>query len=292
MAITKLIDFPEVRQAFNFDCGVACLLAILRYYGHERYEADLVKSLKIDPELGIDIKKIVRVAKLFKLDAEYTTKLSIDDLKKTIDNNYPVIVLIEAWPSEDVDWKTDYAHGHYVVLIGYTSDDKFIFEDPFLFERGFMPITEFMDRWHGLDDDNKPEQHSAIIIKGKPQFTGKKAVHMEAKKKIDIKKIIREEVKKIKLSELVKWDVDDSYSYSELVNMKEPVLREVDDFAKLLNIDKHKAFVTQTNFGKVIEFPKTMSNLRIRVSREALSELSKTSRWFEVDVSTIRIAVR
>jgi hypothetical protein len=38
-----LLNFPDLRQIFNFDCGVTALQQVLIYYGIEKREVDVKK---------------------------------------------------------------------------------------------------------------------------------------------------------------------------------------------------------------------------------------------------------
>lgn len=43
----------------------------------------------------------------------------------------PIIILFQAWADEGTDYKNDFQHGHYVIVIGY--DSKYLyFEDPWI----------------------------------------------------------------------------------------------------------------------------------------------------------------
>jgi uncharacterized protein YvpB len=58
--------------------------------------------------------------------------VSLEELKRYIDNGYPVIVVVQAWADRYMtleDWRTTYDYGHYAVDIGY-QDKIFTFEDP------------------------------------------------------------------------------------------------------------------------------------------------------------------
>jgi predicted double-glycine peptidase len=181
-----LIDFVDLRQIYNFDCGVTALQQVLIYYGIEKREDELIKMLDIKKlsieEHGTEMSKIVEVAKYFGLDAEILQNLTINKIKKLIDEKIPPIILLQAWRdySEDnLDWEKDYKNGHYVIAIGY-NDNCIFFEDPASVYRTYLTFEEFEKRWHDLDDNNKTKiNHAAIIIRGEIKYSKKNIIHMD-----------------------------------------------------------------------------------------------------------------
>jgi len=96
--------------------------------------------------------------------------VSLDVVKQYIDNNYPVIVAVQAWAERYMtleDWKVDYDDGHYVIVIGY-NNGIIIFEDPASFRRTWMMEEEFLVRWHDIDPRAKEKfDHFAMVLLGK-----------------------------------------------------------------------------------------------------------------------------
>jgi predicted double-glycine peptidase len=185
MADKYIIDFPELRQISSFDCGVSALQSILIYYGFDEREDRLMK--KLSPKTtdiennGVLIKDIIRVAKTYGLQVELKRGLKAEDLIPYIKKDIPVMILVQAWRDDKSpkSWIKDYKDGHWVDAIGY-SINKIIFEDPSAVNRTFLTFNELNDRWHGVDDDNKPDEVSvAIIIKGKKKFKAGTIIHMD-----------------------------------------------------------------------------------------------------------------
>jgi len=120
--IVKL-DFPELRQVTNFDCGVTAVQQVLIYYGIEKREDELIKLLDTKKttiiEHGTKLSKMIEVFKYFALDAEVLRNSSLKEIKKLIDNKIPPIILMQAWRDYSVgnlDWIKDYSDGHYCFL--------------------------------------------------------------------------------------------------------------------------------------------------------------------------------
>ena len=181
----KIIEFPELRQAYNYDCGASALQSVLVYYGYQEREDKLLKKLKATRtdifDNGVKISEIVKVLKSYNLIVEVKRGLKAEDLPQYVDKEIPVIVLLQAWrdSKSPKSWKTDYVDGHYVVSIGY-NNNKIIFEDPSSYWRTFLTFNELDDRWHAIDDEGKNDPISvAIIVKGKKKFKANELKHMD-----------------------------------------------------------------------------------------------------------------
>jgi uncharacterized protein len=183
--ILGMLDFPELRQTYNFDCGVTCLQEIMCYYGIEERESFILDDLKaLDPKLlknGVKLTTVKKYAEKNGLKAEIKEGLNPKDLIALIDKKIPVIVLLQAWRDEKSpdNWIHDFIDGHYVVAIGYTKN-KIIFEDPSSFTRTYLSFRELSERWHDCaDDDEKKHIYGVgVIIKGKPKFRSNEINHM------------------------------------------------------------------------------------------------------------------
>jgi predicted double-glycine peptidase len=166
---SKILSFPTSRQDNTASCGSSAVQSILAYYGIDKRQDDLNKSLKISKD-GISYKDIVRLFKYYDLDVSAGI-MNIEMIKNYIDNNIPVIILIQAYSADKKYTKTEYKDGHYIVVIGY--DDKhFVFEDPSLNNKnGYLPFSELEVRWHGYGDTEKEKlENFGIAVIGKPKY--------------------------------------------------------------------------------------------------------------------------
>jgi predicted double-glycine peptidase len=162
----KLMQFPELRQAWDFDCGISCFQGVLFYYGFNVREADLVQELNVDPEIGVEPSTLINTAKRYGLKAFAKENMTIEDLKRNIDNGIPTLLIVQAWPDEPVDWENEYEWSHYVVAIGY-DERNIYFEDPASIIRAWLGFEELNKRWHTYVDQERKAQHYGIAFFGK-----------------------------------------------------------------------------------------------------------------------------
>jgi ABC-type bacteriocin/lantibiotic exporter with double-glycine peptidase domain len=176
----RLLNFPEFRQVYDYDCGANALQAILAYFGFDEAEGDIMDLLGTDKEWGTDPPEIIRVAQLYKIKTR-AGRFTIDKLKQAIDLGFPVLITLQAW-FEDLtkdDWAEEYNGGHYVICIGFT-DDKIIFEDPSSICRTYLTYNELDRRWHDIDRyKNKLEYWGCIFYGLEPQYPLNKVIHMD-----------------------------------------------------------------------------------------------------------------
>jgi hypothetical protein len=175
----KLMEFPELRQSRNYDCGASALQACLFYYGQEVREDDLIKELHVDPNIGAEPAEIIRVAIKYGITPIEVDNMTIDDLKIYVDRGVPVMMMVQAWPDEPVDWENEWDWAHWVVAIGY--DDKNIyFEDPASFKRTVLSYGELEKRWHAyLDQENKSYHYGIVMVGDEIGYKHTNVEHMD-----------------------------------------------------------------------------------------------------------------
>ena len=116
--------------------------------------------------------KMISVAESKGFQVEAKEHWSTGDVKRCIDEGFPVIVLLQAWAERTMtlqDWRNDYEHGHYAVVIGYAKG-VLLFEDPASFRRTWLREYEFVARWHDLDigRDRKYERFGMVLLGREP----------------------------------------------------------------------------------------------------------------------------
>lgn len=177
-AEVKVLDIPDTRQTFNFDCGAKAVQTILAYYGKDIREDNLIKALGTNVE-GTDVKNILKLFKKLGLRV-VEGQLTIEHLREAVKNGWPVLMPIQAWTDDllKTNWSSDVDDGHFVIAIGYRNGD-IIFEDPAAFEKQYLPEDELEERWHDFDSDGEKYDHYGIIVKGDPEYSSTKVKHME-----------------------------------------------------------------------------------------------------------------
>src|SRR3989344_2144803 len=173
----KWIDFPSLRQTFEYDCGAKAMHACLSYYGINTNEYDVLRIAHTTPKSGTSLHGMVAVAKHFKLDIK-VEEMDLEKLKGYIDRKMPVILLLQAWSKRKIkDWKDHWSDGHYVVAIGYDKE-KIYFDDPYSVLRTYLTNKELEQRWHGCGDSRKDKRHHVgIVVQGeKNKYSSIKAV--------------------------------------------------------------------------------------------------------------------
>lgn len=157
-----------MRQSTPYTCGVAALQSILAYYGYSIRGDLLSKEVNCTPEFGTPYRDMKRYVETKGLNCDPILNMTIQQLESNIDNKIPIIVAIQAWSdkNETKDWRDRWADGHYVVVIGY-DDKNYYFMDPStLGKYTYIEKTEFLDRWHDIDQTDEKVIHFGLVITG------------------------------------------------------------------------------------------------------------------------------
>jgi predicted double-glycine peptidase len=161
--VRNLIWVPLTYQSNDYTCGVSALQSILYYYGKEGGYDDLAKALEPDPIKGTNYRRMAKFARSLGFRADVLMNMSLEDLKKFLDSRKPVLVAIQAWPDSPVQWSESWNEGHYVVAIGYDERNIYFMDPSTLGHYTFIPILEFLDRWHDIDGQEEL-MHFGMVI--------------------------------------------------------------------------------------------------------------------------------
>ncbi len=177
----KMINLHGLRQTYDFDCGVKALQTLMAYYGVEVREDTLLKELEADKHTGTRVDKMVVAARMRGFDVEAGQNWSLEDVKRYVSQDHPVIVLLQAWADEYKsmdDWRNNFEDGHYAIVMGYNRNVLF-FEDPASFHRTWLKENEFLARWHDKDPatGETVNRFGMVLLSRQPVGTG--IVHME-----------------------------------------------------------------------------------------------------------------
>lgn len=170
-SIQKIISVPLTKQSNEYTCGAAAALSILMHFGDESLESEVAKELNTQPKIGTYYKKMVQFFQNKGYQIEPQENMSLETLKEHLMQEKPVLCLIQAWEDNVSDYANYWGIGHYVVAIGY-DENRIYFMDPWVIGNyAYLPIDEFMNRWHQLTHENvRLHQWGMAISKGKAQF--------------------------------------------------------------------------------------------------------------------------
>lgn len=175
-----MIDLPTGRQTYDFDCGAKALQIVMAYYGIDVREDELMEELKCDSD-GVPVRNMISVAEKKGVQVVAKCEVSLDTVRRYVDENHPVIVLVQAWAERYMtlkDWREDNEDGHYAIVVGYNGY-AIVFEDPASFRKTWMTEEEFISRWHDVDPRTKERlDHFAMVLLGK-QPARKVLEHMD-----------------------------------------------------------------------------------------------------------------
>ena len=173
----EYLDLKDVRQSKTYTCGPAIMQSILASYGIDSRENQLSKLMNTTKN-GTNFSGFIKIAELFKIKYKYGV-FTIKDIKTFIDSGFPIIMLVQAYSKNKVDYSKTYEHGHYVAPI-YYDDTKIYFEDPSEFKITFMTFDELESRWHGIGEYDKEEDHTGIVFFKKISIERNHIIHMES----------------------------------------------------------------------------------------------------------------
>jgi hypothetical protein len=163
------LEVPVIRQSTDYSCGAASFLAILGYYGYDPYEKQVMTALGTTLG-GTDPEGFSKAAKKFDLKADVKEGMTVEEVKKRIDDKIPVILDIQAWGDKE-DYTNEWDDGHYVVAIGYDKEGFYLM-DPSQMGYSYVSYKELKKRWHDTLKDNKTKfVEMGIAVHGKePKF--------------------------------------------------------------------------------------------------------------------------
>lgn len=182
------INLLNVSQQENWSCGAAALLSILLYYWKGPLNEKLVTDqLGIDKS-GTDPFQIKNVLDKYILRYKEYRGMTIEQLIYHINRREPVLIMLQAWGNIEKyrKCKKGCNDGHWLIAIGYDSENIY-FEDPALtISRGYIPINELDNRWHDYEYLNEQDakrnnklnsDHYGLVVFGKK--TIKKIIQAE-----------------------------------------------------------------------------------------------------------------
>jgi ABC-type bacteriocin/lantibiotic exporter with double-glycine peptidase domain len=175
----KIIKFPQIRQAYEYDCGAEVLRGVLALHGLDVKEETILELADTDTKTGTLVDNVLKVLKRYGIGFE-TKSFSAKSLKECIKKGTPVILLVQAWSGDpDTNWKETWSFGHYVVAIGYDRKNIY-FADPYSTFTTYLSDNELESRWRHRDPlGNEYVNFGIIVSRPKSPFDAGKTVHMD-----------------------------------------------------------------------------------------------------------------
>jgi predicted double-glycine peptidase len=137
-----MLDLLRFRQKYAYDCTVASIWTVLKYYclyPLPKYD-DLVKASKSLPEKGTAPKVAMSLLQQFGLKPEYYEFASVDDLQKWYTLEIPTLV---SWFSP--------APGPHTSVVSCVGPLNITLMDPGIGRSRTMSLSMFQDLWFIVD---------------------------------------------------------------------------------------------------------------------------------------------
>lgn len=151
----KILNFPDGEgQAEDGWCGPNLMRQVILYKnGLYIPEKELVNIGCCSIKGGTNIKNMSKIANTFNLNHYTKNNSSIDDLRHAINEDNPIILLIQAWPGKKVkDWVNTWDNGHYIGAFGYDDKkDKLFYYDPCGGKTKDISYKNLEERWHDVN---------------------------------------------------------------------------------------------------------------------------------------------
>lgn len=175
------LKVPQCRQAKSYTCGVAALQCVMAYYGDEIRQDIIEKKVRCNHSVGTKYMNIYKFAVANGFGVEIFQDMTIDDLTGYLDQGKPVLLAIQAWTDNPpVDYTDDWIDGHYVVAIGYDSENLYFMDPSTLGNYTYISIEEFLTRWHDMETRKLKLIHFGMVItKGQPVYNPDEIKHMD-----------------------------------------------------------------------------------------------------------------
>lgn len=186
----QLLDVPDIRQEFDYDCGAAACLAIANYFriGPQSL-GEMRDILNTEKKNGTELIRMIDFFNANGLSVTSGQGWTIEDLKQFFLAKMPVICAIQAYGSP-ADERANRS-GHYVVVIGLALG-QIVLQDPSSGRR-IVPELDFESVWHDKDENENILKKFGIAVGRKPTILSSQINRKEAAKIEGDKKELEEE---------------------------------------------------------------------------------------------------
>lgn len=167
--VKVLSAVPVVEQLTEDSAGAAAVQSVLAYYGKELTDqVEVMEGVGTDAQ-GTAAEDMVTFANQNGVFSWRQANVTMSEIENQLRLGNPVIVELMAW-SEDASTDTTYADdwedGHYAVVIGMNKDNVYLMDPALSGGRGFIPMSEFQERWHNLSSSGEKEHATALFFNG------------------------------------------------------------------------------------------------------------------------------
>ena len=158
----RIIEYPETRQTFCFDCGANLLVSALVFAGVEERE-DRVALFARTTKAGTGTAGVLNTFNYFGLPFRARQRMRLADLRRGIDAGHPTLITLQAYRTSNRPYRELWDDGHWVAAIGYDRH-RIYFEDPSAFHRTWLADEELRQRWHDLDRGKRIWQWGCTLL--------------------------------------------------------------------------------------------------------------------------------
>lgn len=160
---TTILKVSDLLEPATNASGPTALQEVLSYYGKDVGIDELV-NLTNNSENGTLPTNIAQAATALGFTAKINENLSLETLQQNVDLGIPVIVNIQAGVnSTDTNWTNEQLNGQYMVVVGVDSQNVYLEDPTIIGSTGYIPIQEFLDRWHSTFLNGTNSTNNTVI---------------------------------------------------------------------------------------------------------------------------------
>jgi predicted double-glycine peptidase len=164
MAVTnfadELLDVPHIQQDDSYSCGAAAAMSVGKFYNVGPDTIDEWKqALGTDQERSTSPPAIASCLSSLGLPVRGFSDMTIADLDTCWRAGFPVICPIQQYGSP-----TDFANGHYVVVVGVAPWQVVVNDPAATLGRARIEQQRFEQAWHDRDADGNRYIRFGIVV--------------------------------------------------------------------------------------------------------------------------------
>ena len=163
------LPVPIIGQSDRNACVAATSLAIYLYWKGENskygYEYEISKLLDRKLECGSYSEFVSNAFKKLRFKVKYETDLSIEQLQEYLKAGVTIMLFMQGrFRPKPKNWENIWNVGHAVALVGIRGEKIFLMDPRSHSAYVWLPIEEFLDRWHCIARIGSRDYGSALVI--------------------------------------------------------------------------------------------------------------------------------